>query len=277
MSPRSFEHATGLAVDDLPSDAGDDAPLVVVVHGTLDRYTSFARMRSRLMATCNVVSYDRRGYGGSRDAEPKARGMADHVDDLERILDGRRATLVGHSYGADVVLSLAARQPELAGAVLAYEPPLPWLDWWPHRRDPEDADSNAQFAGMTPEQAAEAFLRRTIGDHRYERLPLASREEVLRDGEALVTEMAAIRVDPAPFEPADVTRPVLVVAGSETAPYHLEGTAWLAKELPDGSLHVIEGAGHGGHQSHPSELTRLVLAAVALAADPSAPRPPERA
>lgn len=273
MTPRSIEHPSGLAVDDLPSDAGDDAPLVVMVHGTMDRYTSFARTRSRLMASCRVVCYDRRGYAGSRDAGPKARGMSDHVDDLEQVVAGQRCTLVGHSYGGAVVLSFAERRPELAASVVAYEPPLAWHEWWSNGSSPSHA---GRFDGVTSEAAAEAFLRRMIGDHRYERLPLTTRTEALKDGEALVTEMAAIRRDPPPFDPSKISCPVLVVAGSDTSPHHLEGTAWLAGQLSAGSLHVIDGAGHGGHQSHPTELTRLVLAAVALGLDPAAERPPDR-
>lgn len=271
MSPRTLEHPSGLAVDDLPSDAGEDAPVVVLVHGTMDRYTSFGRLRARLMATCHVISYDRRGYAGSRGATPPARGMTDHVDDLEQVVAARRCTLMGHSYGGDVVLAFAARHPELAAAVVAYEPPLSWYDWWPRR-----GGRSGGFDRMTSEQAAEAFLRRMIGNSRYERLPLRTREEALKDGEAFVTELTAIRRDPAPFEPADIACPVLVVAGSDTDEHHLKGAAWLAAALPQGSMHVIGGARHGGHQSHAAELSRLILAAVALGDDPAAPRPPEK-
>ena len=273
VSPPAREHPSGLALDDLPSDAGDDAPLVVLVHGTLDRSTSFARIRSRLMATCRVVSYDRRGYGASRHAEPPARHMADHVDDLELVVDARPCTLLGHSYGGDVVLSFAERHPDFARAVVAYEPPLPWLQSWPRH-------SNEARHGQEPQptsaEAAETFLRRTIGDHRFERLPLRSREEALRDGDALVAEMAAIRRDPAPFDPARISCPVLVAAGSETAPYHRDGAVWLAGALPGASLHVLEGAGHLGHLTHAAEVTRLVQAAVDLGTDPTATRPPDR-
>jgi pimeloyl-ACP methyl ester carboxylesterase len=258
----------GLYVDDLPSDAGKDAPLVILVHGSMDRHTSFARVRGRLMETCHVVSYDRRGYAGSRDSQPPARSMADHVDDLEAVAGERSCTLVGHSYGGDVVLALAERRPDLVGAVLAYEPPLAWLDW-----GPDHGSQPPQYRNVTGEQAAESFLRRMIGDRRFERLPLTTREDVLKDGDALVAELTSIRIDPAPFDPAAISCPVLVVCGAESEERHRRAASWLADALPAGSLHEIEGAGHGGHQSHPAELTRLILGAVAVAADPSADRP----
>lgn len=259
-----------LFVDDLPSDAGDDAPLVVLVHGTMDRHSSFARVRSRLMASCHVVSYDRRGYGASREATPPAHGMEDHAADLERVVDGRRCVLVGHSYGGTVVLTFAARHPELASAIVVYEPPLAWLDSWPSHNGPRDAP----FEGVTSEEAAEGFVRRIVGEHRYDRLPLKTREDLMKDGDALIAELTAIRSDPPPFELAQVTTPVLVARGEHTARHHLEGTQLLVDRLPSASLRVIAGAGHGGHQSHPNEFSALVLEAVALSEATSGERSP---
>ena len=262
----------GLFVDDLASDAGETAPLVVLVHGAMDRHSSFARVRSRLMDRFHVVSYDRRGYAASRDAEPPATSLRDHVLDLEAVVAGRQSVLVGHSLGADIVLALAERRPDLVRSAVAYEPPLPWLEWWPRRW----SESDVPFDGLDPREAAEVFLSRTLGRHRYDRLPLSTREEALRDGSALVTEMRALRDEPPPFEPAGVAVPVLLAQGSETAPHHLRAGGWLAATLPLASLHVIEGAGHGAHQSHPAELARLVASAVALGDDPDGARPPGR-
>jgi pimeloyl-ACP methyl ester carboxylesterase len=261
-------NSRGLFVDCLPSDAGDGSPLVVLVHGSMDRHTSFARIRSRLMETCEVVSYDRRGYALSRGADPPAGGVLDHVGDLEAIVDERRCTIFGHSYGGTVALAFAARRPDLVASVLAYEPPLAWRAGWPSQ-----GEQPPQFRDVPPEQAAENFMRRMIGD-KFDRLPLKTREEVLRDGAALVAELTAIRMDPAPFEASEIAVPVMVVRGSESTDRHLEATEWLAHEIPGGTLHTVEGAEHGGHQSHPAEVSRLILGAVALGKDPSAERPP---
>jgi len=262
-------NSRGLYVDDLPSDAGGGAPLVVLVHGSMDRHTSFARVRARLMETCHVVSYDRRGYAGSRGAEPPAGGIGDHVADLEAVVAERRCTIAGHSYGGALVLALAERRPDLVASALVYEPPTPWREGWPDRGEQPPA-----FKDVTTEQAAESFLRRMIGDRRFELLPATTREEVVLDGDALVTELTAIRLDPPAFDPGRVTAPVLVACGADSIERHLEATAWLAAQLPNGSRHLVAGAGHGGHQSHPAEFSRLVLSAVELARDSSAARPP---
>ena len=47
----------------------DDAPLVVFVHGSLDRAASFSKVVRRLRDLHTVV-YDRRGYASSSDVGP---------------------------------------------------------------------------------------------------------------------------------------------------------------------------------------------------------------
>src|SRR5207237_1179460 len=118
-----------LHVVDHPSSA-PDAPLVVLVHGTMDRSTSFHRVMS-FLPDCSVIAYDRRGYARSRFASPAAESLADHVDDLLEVLDGRPAVVVGHSYGGDVALGAAVRRPDLVRAVAAFEAPMPWRPEWP--------------------------------------------------------------------------------------------------------------------------------------------------
>lgn len=53
--------------------------------------------------------------------------MADHVDDLKRVLEslgGTRAHLVGHSYGAYLALMVAIRYPALINKLVLAEPPV---------------------------------------------------------------------------------------------------------------------------------------------------------
>lgn len=86
-------------------------PLVVLVHGSMDRATSFARVRHRL-AGFHTVSYDRRGYRRSLRARPPATSLDDHVDDLLQVMGGRPGVVAGHSYGGDVAMGAAVRRPD---------------------------------------------------------------------------------------------------------------------------------------------------------------------
>lgn len=229
----------------------------------MDRSTSLGRTMSHL-ADCSTVAYDRRGYARSRFAEPAAVTVADHVDDLLAVLDGRRAVVVGHSYGGVVALAAAVREPGLVLSVGAYEPPMPWLPDWPQdtaggealRAAMKDGDANA---------AVEAFLRRMLGRETWEMLPKKAKEDRLGEGPALLADMRSLRGDPAPLDPAQVGVPVVLGHGSESRQHHIENTERLVKLLPDAELHVIEGAGHGAHLSHPEEFAAFARAALARA------------
>src|SRR6185503_3028535 len=92
------------------SDA-PDAPVVVLVHGVFDSCASFEGVIEHLLPDHTVLTYDRRQWGRSRDAEPAA-SLDDHADDLLALVGDRRATVVGHSYGGTISLLAAVRAPE---------------------------------------------------------------------------------------------------------------------------------------------------------------------
>src|ERR1700733_1186202 len=89
-------------------DSGGD-PMIVLVHGSLDRAGSFTRVLRRL-DDLHTVAFDRRGYNRSRDALPLNTTLDGQIDDLLEVIDDRPAVVVGHSYGGDVALGAAARQ-----------------------------------------------------------------------------------------------------------------------------------------------------------------------
>jgi pimeloyl-ACP methyl ester carboxylesterase len=240
------------------------APLVALVHGSMDRATSFARVRHRL-GRFRTIAYDRRGYRRSIHSRPLASSLDEHVDDLLWILDGRATVVAGHSYGGDVAIGAALRRPDVVRAVVAYEAPMPWAEWWPRRT----AGGSAASA-RTPEDAAEAFLRRTIGDDRWERLPERTKDARRSEGHALAAEMASLR-ESAPFDVAELAVPLVVGRGTESVPHHRESAERLARAVAGGELHEIEGAGHDAHLTHPDGFAWLVERAAARADTPLAP------
>ena len=219
----------------------DVQPIVVLVHGSMDRSAAFARTVGHLR-DLHTVRYDRRGYGKSVGC-----GQTDlpgHVADLLAIIDGRPAVIVGHSIGG--VISLRAAQeaaPAIVRAVGVYEAPMPWIDWWPRR-----SAGNVATAAATPEDAAEAFMRRMIGDERWDALPAGTRADRRAEGPALLAELASAREGPA-YDIEQVRCPVLVARGTDAAEHHKQGSDALAARVGRAPV-VFDGAGHGGHVSH---------------------------
>ena len=231
--------------------AGDPtSPVAVVVHGSMDRSAGLLRLSRRLDAAHRVIRYDRRGYGRSVGVGPPWTVDA-NVDDLEMLLTSALATgsqppaiLFGHSFGGNVALGLAARRPELVRAVVVYETPLSWLDWWPG-----NSAGAAAMAVDDPGDAAEAFMRRLVGDAVWERLPESKQLERRSEGAAMVAELADLRRG-APWDGGRLRVPVLALHGEHARAHHRTAMQGLAELIPGCRSATVPGAGHAGPHTH---------------------------
>lgn len=247
------EAAPGRVASPVAVRVDGEPPPVVLVHGAMDRAASFGRLARRL-APREVVRYDRRGYARSR---PLGVGtLADHVADLRAVIGERPAVVVGHSAGGVVAAALAAAPGSPVIGLAVYEAPMPWCDWWPR---PAGAEPHAA-AG--PEEAAEAFMRRMVGDRVWQRLPPATRAERRAEGLALRADLAMVRTAAPPVAFDAIAVPVLSIAGSESSWRQRRSAEQLVSEVPDGRLVVLDGAGHGGHLTHPGALADAIDAFV---------------
>jgi pimeloyl-ACP methyl ester carboxylesterase len=226
-------------------EAGNaEQPLIAVIHGSMDRSAGMLKLSRRLDADFRVLRYDRRGYGRSFPHDGPFT-MTHQVADLVDLLDGRPAVLVGHSYGGNVALAAADQHPDLVAGVAVYETPLSWEEWWPGTT----AGAIAVADSGKPGEAAERFLRRMLGDVRWEELPERTREVRRAEGIAMVEELADLRRHQ-PWDPARITVPVITAYGDRGAPHHRQGMAYAAALL---NCPVVELADcrHDAPLSHP--------------------------
>jgi pimeloyl-ACP methyl ester carboxylesterase len=230
-----------------------EAPIVVFVHGSLDRSTSFMRTARRL-EDLSVVMYDRRGYSRSRAKQPIATDIGTHVDDLFEVIDGRQAVVIGHSLGGLIALCAARRDPSIVRAVGSYEPPLPWYDWWPKRP--------RGFFNEDPGDFAQGFFDRVAGDGSWDRLTDKGKLARRADGPALVAELAAIRADRPLVELELIAIPTIAGRGTRSVDRHRRCALAVADTVPGGQLIEIEGAAHGAHLTHPDAFARMVRSVV---------------
>lgn len=239
--------------------SGDESnPLMVLVHGSMDRSAGLLKLSRRLDSSFEVLRYDRRGYGRSiASAGPYA--MSDQVADLAELLTAhthsRQAAFVfGHSYGGNVALALADQHPELVAALAVYEAPLSWLEWWPG-----NSPGGTALSLGDPGDAAEAFMRRLMGDDGWERLSASKRETRRVEGAAMVGELADLRRDE-PWSASEIGVPVLAMCGEDSKPHHQRATELLPEILRDCRSEQIPGAGHFGPYSHPDLVAERLAA-----------------
>jgi pimeloyl-ACP methyl ester carboxylesterase len=264
----------GLFVVDRPAGSGyldtDDSPtegpVVVLVHGTLDRGNSFRRS-SRRLEDLRVVTYDRRGYQDSRGGGSVV-GVEGHIEDLLGVLEeiGKPSVVVGHSLGGVVALGAAMAQPARFASVAAFEPPMRWIPI-------EGRQAGPWGMSQDPDAAVETFFRGRVGDAAWDRLEPAARADRLADGPALVAELASLSGD-ALFDVTELTVPVVFGCGGATDEFHIQNVAWLAEHVPGAQQITIPGSGHGAHLTHPDAFADFVRAAVARAGETDAVNAP---
>jgi pimeloyl-ACP methyl ester carboxylesterase len=252
------EH-TSLTVWAATSGAATDQ-LVVVVHGAMDRSAGLLRLSRRLDPHFQVVRYDRRGYGRSTSVGPPWTVEA-NIDDLCELIEAAQhttgcgaAVVFGHSFGGNVALGLADRRPDLVRAVIVYEMPMSWLDTWPN-----NSAGAAAMAAPDTSDAAEAFIRRLVGDEAWDRLSPAKQELRRAEGQAMVAELADLRIT-APWSPDRITVPVLSMYGEQGRPHHRVAMLALPDLIADGRSCEVPEAGHAGPHSHADAVGAAVAA-----------------
>lgn len=246
---RPIERRTTVAGLAVIEHAGrDDGPRVILVHGGMDRASSFGRV-ARLLPDVALLRYDRRGYGRSEPGT--AVDLDRHVDDLLVLLDDRPTVVFGHSLGGTIALAAAARHPIGLRAVAVFESPMPGLG-------PVAAERAPWWSGREPADVAETFMRTMVGDRIWDRLPPSTRQARRTEGPALVADLASVAGPEPLFDLAAIDVPVIVGCGAAGDDRHRAGAHRLAAALPGAPLVEVPGASHGVHLTHPSAVAALI-------------------
>jgi pimeloyl-ACP methyl ester carboxylesterase len=224
---------------------------LICVHGGLDRGGSFARLARRINSF-DVVTYDRRGYQGSRDLQPLSFEL--HVGDLLALARQERergpVIVFGHSYGGDVALGAAIENPSLIQLAVLYEAPLPWVLRREGMHMPLTDD---------PEREAETFFRRIVSDAAWERLSELERDSRRRDGPALISDLSSLRDGSLALDLTRLRAPTTYAYGDERSPdYYRELCDRLTEQNPIIGSRELRNTGHGAHLSIPDQLAAMI-------------------
>ena len=190
------------------------------------------------------------------------------MDDLAAVLDAegcRAAALVGVSFGGVVALEFAARMPERALAVVAYEPPYEALADPGTRRAfaaVAATTERAYAAGGAP-SAAEAFMRGVAGDETWDRLPDQTRAFLASEGDSAYVDAGLLGLDPTGL--ARIGVPATIVTGDASDPFYRPIADALVTHIP-GARHVhLPRMTHASPITDPTPIAEAVTAALAAA------------
>ncbi len=103
-----------------------DAPTVIVVHGGPGGDFEYLKPLQALAKDYRVIFYDQRGTGLSPRVDKNLLTMEQNLDDLKSVVDhfsnGKKVKLIGHSWGAMLVVGYLSKHPELVSQSVIVEP-----------------------------------------------------------------------------------------------------------------------------------------------------------
>ncbi len=248
-----------LAMRDLPGPPG--APTVVLLHATLSTSRQLLRLAGQLRPDARVLLPDRRGSGASEMEIPAPVSIARHVADLLAVLDAAavaRPVIFGHSFGALLALEFAARHPERAAAVVAYEPPYLAV---------ASAALLARFGQLAyavavahatggPAAAAQLFVRAVAGDQAWESLAPAQRASLEAEGSGALADTSMNDLDLAGL--SRIACPVVLATGGGSDDFYAPIADALAAAIPNSLRVVLPGLRHVAPVTDPELIATLI-------------------
>lgn len=169
-----------------------DKPKVLMTHGLLAHARCFAFIAPFLAEEYDVVAFDLAGMGDSDmrgPADPAARGheFREIAEALDMFADGRKPTIIAHSFGASAALTAVTQAPDaFAGVVicdLIIMRPEALEKYWklsgstpgsgdpdkPNKRYPSYEAARARYVLSPPQPVGEPFLLDYMAYHSLRR------------------------------------------------------------------------------------------------------------
>jgi len=262
---------------------GEAGPRVVFVHGLFGQGKNWTTIAKGLAGDHRVTLIDLPNHGHSPWTD-----RVDYVDMAELLADeletlGDPVTLVGHSMGGKVAMTLALRRPELLRALVVVDiAPSEYPVSGGRTDDPDEEASpfGAYIAAMREldldrlenRQQADEALRAAVPSRMVRSFLLQSLVREGSDGgwrwrlnlELLERDLGALRGFPPPPEGAHFDGPVLWIAGANSTYVLPEDRPRMDALFPNTRLVRIKNAGHWVHSEQPEvflETVRRFLAA----------------
>jgi pimeloyl-ACP methyl ester carboxylesterase len=267
-----MKHLTVGGVDIAYLDQGK-GPVVILGHCSSASHKEWLPLIETLKADWRVLAPDLIGYGQSAPwptDEPFSVGA-----DVEIVLAlAKKAKgklhLVGHSYGAALLLEAARTLGSRVKSLVLVEP----VSFHLLRQEDRPEWSEVETLGRAvlgpvaqgdDRAAAKAFMSYWLGRWRWWLSPERFKSAIAATIPKVALEFGIVVAAPTTLaEYAEVTAPVLLIKGGRTRAPTRAVVDLLAATLPNATVEVLKGAGHMSPFTHPAEINRLILDFLAL-------------
>lgn len=201
---------------------------IVFLHGMGTSAASWAAVAERLAPRYTTVAVDLLGHGGSPVPDDPAEYRRDRVlADLDEVMAtvDEPPVLVGHSLGGYLALAYAATRPDALRALVVL----------------------ATGPGYRDDAKREAWNERSRRNaHRFG-VPLQVTELNLQEDSLVMDRLA------------EISTPLLAIAGSADRPEYAASGEYLARKMPTARFVLVDGGGHSMHEdTHAAEISDLI-------------------
>lgn len=217
------------------------SPAILALGGWIGSWEDWIDPLAILSENWRVIAYDHRGSGVT--VAPVESITFDRlVDDVFVVMDAyevERCVLAAMSMGAAIALGAALRRPErISGLVLANSLDL---------RGTTTEGQDMFLMGLTHDypRMLEVFIQGCVPEPDSDHIKSWGRHILNRASqEAAIALYRMSKTITIRDDLSRITQPTLLIHGDADSLAPLGSARWLAEQLPDATLKVIEGAGH---------------------------------
>lgn len=235
---------------------GHDHPPLILLHGFTQTSRSWDPFLEYLRPDWPVIRVDLPGHGSSGHADADL----DHIADL--VVDTCGAGIyLGYSMGGRVALHIALRHPPVVSQLMLIGATPGIID--SHERAERRRQDEA-LADEIEREGVPAFIERWLGNPLFAGLPrrpadVEDRRRNTAHGLAESLRHAGTGTQrPLWGDLEKLTMPVTVIVGAEDHKFTAIGHDMVTAIGPNGSLHLVDSAGHSAHLERPDAVAHLV-------------------
>jgi non-heme chloroperoxidase len=255
-------------------EAGSGDP-VIFAHGSLGDYRAWGSQTEPFAERYRVIAYSRRRHWPNPwPAENSVCSVEEHSADLGALIDELGVDspiLIGSSYGALTILTMAARRPGIARALVLGEPPL--MPWLAASQDGSELFADFQtrawlpaghaFRRMDPTGGVRLFIDGVLGPGSFDRMPPVALERRMANADEMGIELGT----PPRVYYGELTReevssiqcPVLLLTGEVSPQIFHRVIDEIERAVPNVERAVIPRTSHAMHAGNPEDYNQTVL------------------
>jgi len=250
-------------------DEAGAGPTVVLVPGSWGTRSAWREVIAALGSRYRIVTTSLLGYGGTAERRtPDDIAMEREAEIVEAVIDraGGAVHLVGHSYGGQVCLAVAARPKAAIATLTVIEPTVFGLlqqasELALYEQVTTVRDGYFRAFANGEKEAARRVIAFYSGEGSFDALPQRMRDYIVATTQANIYDWQTGFGMPSSVY-AGISVPSLILRGEHGHPSMARVAELLGSSLPDASLVTVAGAGHFMIATHAADVARLISAAV---------------